>query len=406
MPLVTPLKVLLCLAASVLLAAPPFYARAAEALPDYNVDANQSSVSGLSSGAFMAVQFHLAFSDTLVGAGVVAGGPYYCAENNLPKALNRCMKTLFGAPNPSRLFAIARHLANEGKIASLSNLANHKVYIFSGTRDATVRQRVVYKTLEFYRLAGVPDGNIQYVDQIAAGHAMITDDYGASCSTTASPYINDCDYDQAGAILKQIYGSLNAPAETLTGRFLEFDQSAFIANPATHSMGDVGYAYVPSSCGAGRPCKVHVAFHGCQQSNGQIGDKFSTQAGYNEWADTNDIIVLYPQAHAGPGNPKACWDWWGYDSPDYHVKTGRQMAAVKRMLDRLAGKVQPDDNADRYCESYAGNNFSHWLEGRAHFCNFWFICAKGSDENLGFLVSSPTLYEHPKGIFSSEVCGD
>ena len=40
----------------------------------YNVTASESSVSGLSSGAFMAVQFHLAHSATLRGAGVTAGG--------------------------------------------------------------------------------------------------------------------------------------------------------------------------------------------------------------------------------------------------------------------------------------------------------------------------------------------
>ncbi len=32
------------------------------------------SVSGLSSGAYFAVQFHVAFSKDIMGAGVVAGG--------------------------------------------------------------------------------------------------------------------------------------------------------------------------------------------------------------------------------------------------------------------------------------------------------------------------------------------
>lgn len=38
------------------------------------MDVNQLSVSGLSSGAFFAVQFHVAFSKTIMGAGIVAGG--------------------------------------------------------------------------------------------------------------------------------------------------------------------------------------------------------------------------------------------------------------------------------------------------------------------------------------------
>ena len=45
--------------------------------------AGQVSVSGLSSGAFMAVQFEVAFSRTVTGAGVIAGGPYYCSQGNV-----------------------------------------------------------------------------------------------------------------------------------------------------------------------------------------------------------------------------------------------------------------------------------------------------------------------------------
>ena len=37
------------------------------------------SVSGISSGAFMAVQMGVAFSKDIVGLGAIAGGPYYCA---------------------------------------------------------------------------------------------------------------------------------------------------------------------------------------------------------------------------------------------------------------------------------------------------------------------------------------
>ena len=35
-------------------------------------------------------------------------------------------------------------------------------------------------------------------------------------------------------------------------------------------------------------------------------------------------------------NPQGCWDWWGYTGPDYHTKSGRQIQAVRRMLERLA----------------------------------------------------------------------
>ncbi len=50
-------------------------------LQGYNVEKNQNSISGLSSGAFMTVQLHLAHSSEFVGAGIIAGGPYRCAES-------------------------------------------------------------------------------------------------------------------------------------------------------------------------------------------------------------------------------------------------------------------------------------------------------------------------------------
>ena len=40
----------------------------------YGADSTKVSVSGLSSGAYMAVQIHVAYSSDIMGVGVVAGG--------------------------------------------------------------------------------------------------------------------------------------------------------------------------------------------------------------------------------------------------------------------------------------------------------------------------------------------
>ena len=50
------------------------------ALQSYNAAIGESSVSGISSGGFMAVQFGTAWSSIIKGVGVVAGGPFYCAQ--------------------------------------------------------------------------------------------------------------------------------------------------------------------------------------------------------------------------------------------------------------------------------------------------------------------------------------
>ncbi|SCA56640.1 Polyhydroxybutyrate depolymerase [Candidatus Terasakiella magnetica] len=315
---------------------------AAEPLPSYKVDLKETSVSGLSSGAYMADQFHVAFSSTIKGAGIIAGGPYNCADASLMTALGRCMKPSFfsGSPDGKELAAKANKIAANKMIDDLSNLKGNKVYIFSGTKDETVDQKVGDQVKEFYQAAGLEKDDIRYVNDIAAGHAMITQNYGNGCSTASkSPYISKCDRDEAGNLLKHIYdGALNTPSEKPGGKVIGFAQGEFLANPTSHSLADEGYAFIPEACEKGEMCKVHIVFHGCQQNVATIGKEYIENAGYNRWADSNKIIVLYPQTSSNlSGNPKGCWDWWGYDSDHYYTKKGNQMAAVKAMLSRLSG---------------------------------------------------------------------
>jgi len=56
---------------------------AADKLPSFKGDPHNTSVAGLSSVAYMAVQYEIAYSASVKGAGIVAGGPYYCAAGNI-----------------------------------------------------------------------------------------------------------------------------------------------------------------------------------------------------------------------------------------------------------------------------------------------------------------------------------
>ncbi|MBV8592611.1 MAG: hypothetical protein JO212_21550 [Acetobacteraceae bacterium] len=306
---------------------------AAQPLPSFKVDRAQTSVSGLSSGAFMAVQFHTAYSADIMGAGVVAGGPYNCAYVNWG-GIQTCMK---GVPLGSTSAAAAQWFAATGQIDGTDNLHRSRVYIFSGTNDSVVAQPVVDATYSYYQTIGVPKSNIQYVNGVPAGHAFITQSWGSDCAENASPYIKHCTvegtpYDQAGAILNQLYGSLNAPASAPAGRLVTFDQKPF----GDFGMGEKGFLYVPPSCDQGDTCRIHVVFHGCKQTAQDIGDQYYTDTGYNRWADTNHILLLYPQAAADLAvNPEHCWDWWGYTGFQFNVKAAPQMSAVKNMIDHL-----------------------------------------------------------------------
>lgn len=305
---------------------------AAERLPALGAETSKVTVSGVSSGGYMAVQMHVAYSGRVNGAGAIAAGPYYCAAGSLWTAWNTCMT---GLPPASK--ADAERFAREGRIDPLANLAGAPVWLFSGSRDRTVTADVVEALARQYALFGA---KLALVKDKPAGHAMVTEHAGAACGATEPPFINDCDYDAAGEILRYLLGRLSPPSDASRGRLIEFEQGEFGAGRAI-SMGKTGFAYVPESCAKER-CRVHVAFHGCRQGGEAIGDRFAREAGYNRWAEQNRLIVLYPQAVAqyasSAFNPRGCWDWWGYTGAAYATKEAPQMRSVFAMVERLGSQ--------------------------------------------------------------------
>lgn len=342
----------------------------------YNVAKGKSSVSGLSSGAFMTVQLHLAHSASFAGAGVIAGGPFRCAEsfrgrsviaedqyeiNALYIAMNPLIPQM--APNASFLAQKARDSAAAGEIDPVENLANDKVYLFTGSEDKVVYSDVVAKTREFYELLGVKPTNIAYHDDVPAGHSILTDNPEDSpLETNQPPYINNGGFMQSHRILEHIYGKLKPPVQELTGQLIRFDQTEFFDGELRASMSKFAYAYVPRAVANGEAeARVHIVMHGCKQGynyinfvNGRAdknnqppyGNRYITTTGYNEMADSNNFIMLYPQAQGSDGgrmqNPDGCWDWWGYSSrnpqqPDYYSKGAIQIRAIYNMLNRLGG---------------------------------------------------------------------
>lgn len=321
-------------------------------LPTLAANISETSVSGISSGAYMAGQFQIAHSRIVTGAGIIAGGPYGCAESafadvmrgpglaflNLSKAVNGCMLNalaVWGIPDPALLAEKTRKLAEAGRIDPLADLLTDRVYLFSGANDRTVVPAIVAAAFDFYKRLGLPETSLTYVHELPAGHAFVTDDQGQACEQSGKPYVVDCDYDQAAEVLRHIYGTLAPRTASPAGTFLEFDQEPFGAAHADHGMEERGVVYVPPSCQA-KTCRVHIAFHGCAQNRAATGEAFIRESGYANWADGNDLIVLFPQAAASPVNPQGCWDWWGYTGRDYLTRDAPQIDIVHKMLMELA----------------------------------------------------------------------
>ena len=321
-------------------------AQAASPLPALNVDKANISVSGLSSGAFMANQLGYAYASTFMGVGVFAGGPYMCAGHSNYTA---CMYN--ATIGSGQLGTMQSDLNNWSGTANdaLSNVARQKVFLWVGSSDTTVGPNPMAAVKTQYANNGVSAANLVFNQLSGAAHTFPTDFAGTgdnACGTASSPYISNCSYDGAGALFKQFYGTLNARNNApAAGNYVQFDQTPYTAgNPG---MAATGWIYVPADCAAGTQCKLHVALHGCLQNYATIGADFIQNTGYTRWADTNHIIVLFPQTQVDNGthstaasgslaNPNGCWDWIGWYGTTFAQKAGVQMKAIKAMVDAVS----------------------------------------------------------------------
>ncbi|MGZ5800479.1 MAG: extracellular catalytic domain type 2 short-chain-length polyhydroxyalkanoate depolymerase [Burkholderiaceae bacterium] len=328
------------LAFAVTAAAATIPAEAAVTLGRYGADPSSTTIAGISSGAYMAVQMHVAYSGMFKkGAAIFAGGPYYCAQGSTFTAIGYCMTASSSSQIPlSSLESTTNSWASSGYIDPVSNLSGSPVYLFSGTSDTVVHQPVMNALQQYYQHYG---SNITYNNTTPAGHGWISPYGSNSCGAQGGYYINNCNIDPEGTYLSKFYGTLNPKnTGTLTGQYINFNQNEFVPGGygSSYSLDSNGYIYVPASCATNNGCKVHVVLHGCLQDQTSVGTALITKSGVNQWADTNNIIVVYPQTVASyfiPYNPNACWDWWGYTNSNYAKKSGPQMQFIKNIVNRI-----------------------------------------------------------------------
>ena len=358
---------------------------------------NDVSISGLSSGAAMAVQYAVAHSGSVTALGSIAGPLWGCAGGSVSRAVNACM--CGREPLAATLAATlktARRLAAEGAIDGLAAGAPQRLrraYLFQSPADETVAVESGEANANF--LAGfmghtpeIDRGNAQDGSD-RAGHGIIAPGTGTdACAFDGreTSYIRSCGAeDNAGRMFHALFGEGAAfePGRRIDaipeGEIWSFDQRgpiegvkaerASIADdflnwfwlPATSprrrnlDMADRGYLYVPPSCrAAGSACRVHVALHGCKQD----ARTFALRAGYNNWAEAYRTIIVYPAIAPGEAvagsvcrapplsgaldaawfepNPNGCWDWWGY--LDTTSRAGRYLtkaAPQMRVLDAI-----------------------------------------------------------------------
>ena len=161
---------------------------------------------------------------------------------------------------------------------------------------------------------------IYFEQNISAEHAMITDDFGNECKYLGEPFINNCGYDLAKTILEWVYDStLNQRQEDYPyNNVIGIDQQQFVPNgkrASSISMEEIAYIYVATNCSIhplSDNCRLHILFHGCLQNLNTIyihsggvtfNDTLVRHAGFNQYAETNNLVILYPQASYSDVDP-------------------------------------------------------------------------------------------------------
>ena len=293
------------------------------------VDPFAVTVSGFGSGALMAQQFHLAHSERVRGVALIGAPPYGCAfGQEAGIASDPCGRAQPGV-------AIAQTRAAARQIQPLENLRNDHVWLMHGEHNASIDRSMFNTVVEFYRKFVDSDRiTVEYVDR--TGHLWPTIDYGVECSASKSPHLGACDYDAAELMLSALYGYLRQP-ELEEQRLTEFNQRMAVEPIAGAGLAERGYAYIPRECAAGASCSLHISFHGCEQSADFIGPAFAEHSGLNRWAEANRLVILYPQAPVSDGNPRGCWDGWGYTGADYATVDGVQIEALVQLINHIAG---------------------------------------------------------------------
>lgn len=292
------------------------------------------TISGMSSGGYMAGQIHVAYSSYISGAGIIVAGPYYCALDSLLRANTICTYN----NNPVDITEMVNYTiakAAQGLIDPIEDLANTTVYIFAGMRDELMQPAILEATYNYYKTF-IPESKITYVKNPYSNHAWPTKISSNPCWYYGRNFINNCGFDGSGIILTTLLGPLFQKGVTKTDNLYAFPQKAY-ANVAKIYMDDYGYIYIPDTCKSdATKCRLHVNLHGCGQNHQNMGFNFILGLGLIEWADTNNIVVIFPQTINSIYTSSGCWDLSGYNGPDYALKSGGQVLAVHTFTQNYA----------------------------------------------------------------------
>lgn len=419
----------------------------------FSQENNKFTISGISSGGFMANQMAAIYSSEFSGVGTVAGGFYYCAQDYLPKKVKQDSNTIgstnlflfepttkmvsdtlnpfiiFQGVNPQTWFRpqkgnpiylsvavcmgepdkaelpsdVLKKNAERKLIDPLINMKDQKVFIYQGKADSVLNYKMQDKLKEYYVATGVNESNIEILTG-EGSHNFPTDRTdGIKCENEEVPYVSSCGLNVAGKILDHLVeknlvrGNFNKDHIYLVDQTKNLNTTNADKNENEwiqpgDSLAPYGYLYASEKClQTPGSCKLHVALHGCKMSDSyqesfqeqyqkQVNTykilgmrskkdwrffsvlpaieekvnqygllKFVLDSGYIEYAEANDLMILFPQTwiteKSYPYNPKGCWDWFGWTGDQYATKKGAEskwlMPFIRAIAENPSARILP-----------------------------------------------------------------
>ena len=188
------------------------------------------------------------------------------------------------------------------------------------------------------------DGQFALEATVPSLHAQPTIHPGSPCGGPYDgpySYLASCGYDGAGAALQHLYsGSLRPPVKRANLTYLRRIPQAKYMLGRDVGLADEAWIFVPPQCtsGVGTRCKLHLWFHGCGGPD-RFYNASVHYAGFNEWAESNDLVILYPAMRNWGSTfqtQSGCWDGYGQTGADYALQSGGQVAAIRRMIKDVA----------------------------------------------------------------------
>jgi len=293
----------------------------------------------------MAMNHLFAFSASVKGAIIAAGNPYGCGafKEGHTEHGGACY---YGGNDLAKLKKYIESQYKRGLIDNPENLANTSVLLFNGKNDWMVYTKGMKEAGKQLRMFMQPDRVVERFKTKAA-HVWSLDHGKCKCGSCSGADsvccdYNNCHYDLSGESLGLFFNSVQPRVNASQQWWLWIDQHKYLPARNESQWKQVRLkrwcpTYVPGSCRKDPgSCPVHIHYHGCIDNDATLRMQWINNLDLNEYAESNGIIVMYPQATGDYLTGVGCWNW-GHKGDDklFDTKQSAQMRTVIAMLQDL-----------------------------------------------------------------------